>query len=42
MFMPCGEGEDDMGAASLLGWVVDTVKTAKDIEYVIWNVGWRG
>lgn len=40
MFMPY-EDEDDMGNASLLGRVVDTVNTAKDIAHVIWNVGWH-
>jgi hypothetical protein len=27
--------------AGLFGKAVDTVNTAKDIAYVIWNVGWR-
>ncbi len=40
MFMPY-EDEDDMGNAGLLGRVVDTVNTAKDIAHVIWNVGWH-
>ena len=33
--------EDDLGDAGLLGKVVNTVNTAKDIAHVIWNVGWR-
>ena len=40
MFMPY-EDEDDTGNAGLLGRVVDTVNTAKDIAHVIWNVGWH-
>ncbi|KIW03947.1 hypothetical protein, variant [Verruconis gallopava] len=40
MLMPYDEVEDrrDLG---LLGRVVDTVNTARDIAHVIWNVGWR-
>ena len=42
MFMPYDEhDDDDLMAAGLLGKVVDTVNTAKDIAHVIWNVGWR-
>lgn len=40
MFMPY-EDEDEIGNAGLLGKVVDTVNTAKDIAHVIWNVGWH-
>ena len=40
MFMPY-EDEDETGNAGLLGRVVDTVNTAKDIAHVIWNVGWH-
>lgn len=42
MFMPFDE-EDDQGFAStgILGKMVDTVNTARDIAHVIWNVGWR-
>ena len=40
MFMPY-EDEDDIGNVGLLGRVVDTVNTAKDIAHVIWNVGWH-
>lgn len=42
MFMPYDENEDDGPEESgLLGKVVDTVNTARDIAHVIWNVGWR-
>ena len=44
MFMPYedeDEDEDGSGKAGLLGRVVDTVNTAKDIAHVIWNVGWH-
>ncbi|KAJ5212744.1 uncharacterized protein N7498_004390 [Penicillium cinerascens] len=43
MFIPYAEGEGEAEAANngLLGRVVDTVNTARDIAHVIWNVGWR-
>lgn len=41
MFMPYDE-DDDYPRDGLLGKVVDTVNTARDIAHVIWNVGWRG
>jgi len=43
MFMPyrAGEGEPEAASSGLLGRVVDTVNTARDIAHVIWNVGWR-
>lgn len=41
MFMPYEEDEDDAIGAGVLGKVIDTVNTAKDIAHVIWNVGWR-
>lgn len=41
MFMPYEEDEDEVVAAGLLGRLVDTVNTARDITHVIWNVGWR-
>ncbi|PVH67843.1 hypothetical protein DL98DRAFT_662453 [Cadophora sp. DSE1049] len=41
MFMLYEEDEDDVVTEGLFGRVVDTVNTAKDIAYVIWNVGWR-
>ncbi|KHN94170.1 HEX2 protein-like protein [Metarhizium album ARSEF 1941] len=40
MFMPCDEGEVPNGDG-LIGRVIDTVNTARDIAHVIWNVGWR-
>ncbi|KAI9822061.1 MAG: hypothetical protein M1826_000569 [Phylliscum demangeonii] len=41
MFMPYDDDEDGSIPTGLLGKVVDTVNTAKDIAHVIWNVGWR-
>lgn len=45
MFMPYdddeNEDDDDMVSGGILGKVVDTVNTARDIAHVIWNVGWR-
>ncbi|KAJ5162476.1 hypothetical protein N7492_007868 [Penicillium capsulatum] len=41
MFMPYGEEEGDAGNTGLLGRVVDTLNTARDIAHVVWNVGWR-
>ena len=41
MFMPYDEDEDGLMAGGILGRVVDTVNTARDIAHVIWNVGWR-
>lgn len=40
MFMPYDDDETP-GNAGILGRVVDTVNTARDIAHVIWNVGWR-
>ncbi|QUC18236.1 uncharacterized protein UV8b_02477 [Ustilaginoidea virens] len=40
MFMPCEDGEAVPGDG-ILGRVIDTVNTARDIAHVIWNVGWR-
>ncbi|KAH9203304.1 hypothetical protein DL95DRAFT_504868 [Leptodontidium sp. 2 PMI_412] len=37
----CEEGDDDVVATGLIDQVVDAINTAKDIAYVIWNVGWR-
>ena len=34
------EGRDAREPAGLFGKAVDTVNMAKDIAYVIWNVGW--
>ena len=41
MFMPCDD-EDNRSRDGIIGRVVDTVNTARDIAHVIWNVGWRG
>jgi hypothetical protein len=41
MFMPYDEVEDGMISNGIVGRVIDTVNTAKDIAHVIWNVGWR-
>lgn len=42
MFMPFEDGDEDVLAPTgILGKVVDTVNTARDIAHVIWNVGWR-
>lgn len=42
VLMPCEDHEsnDAFQPTGLLGKVVDTVNTAKDIVHVIWNVGW--
>ena len=40
MFMPEDDDPED-NREGILGRVVDTVNTAKDIAHVIWNVGWR-
>ncbi|CRK46211.1 hypothetical protein BN1723_006942 [Verticillium longisporum] len=40
MFMPYEEGESGSNEG-IIGRVVDTVNTARDIAHVIWNVGWR-
>ncbi|CAK7269416.1 protein phosphatase regulator [Sporothrix epigloea] len=42
MFMPYDEGEPVEGEkGGLLGRVIDTVNTARDIVHVIWNIGWN-
>ena len=43
MFMPEDDEEDGSGIASngVLGRLVDTVNTARDIMAVFWNVGWH-
>ena len=41
MFMPYDDDENGMISGGILGKMVDTVNTAKDIAHVIWNVGWR-
>ncbi|KAI0553757.1 hypothetical protein F4679DRAFT_435207 [Xylaria curta] len=40
MFMPYEEGEAQPNDG-IIGRVIDTVNTARDIAHVIWNVGWR-
>lgn len=40
MLMPYVEGEVS-GNDGIIGRVLDTVNTARDIAHVIWNVGWR-
>lgn len=40
MFMPCDEGDASAGDG-IMGRVIETVNTARDIAHVIWNVGWR-
>lgn len=39
MFMPYEEGETT--SEGIVGFVLDTVNTARDIAHVVWNVGWR-
>jgi hypothetical protein len=41
MSMLCKEGDNDVVAAGLFGRVTDGMNTAKDIAYVLWNVGWE-
>ncbi|KAJ5622797.1 hypothetical protein N7490_011402 [Penicillium lividum] len=43
MFVPYEAGGEPEGPVNhtILGRVVDTVNTARDIAHVIWNVGWR-
>jgi hypothetical protein len=41
MFMPYEEGEPAAANGGIVGRVIDTVNTARDIAHVIWNVGWR-
>jgi hypothetical protein len=41
MFMPYEEQDQDVAPPGIIGKVVDTVNTARDIAHVIWNVGWR-
>lgn len=42
MFMPFEDEEENPQAPGIIGRVVDTVNTARDIAHVIWNVGWKG
>jgi hypothetical protein len=39
MFMPYEDPESSN--TSIFGRAIDTVNTARDIAYVIWNVGWQ-
>lgn len=44
MFMPLDEAGDHTSSVpsdGLIGRIIDTVNTARDIAHVIWNVGWR-
>ena len=41
MFMPFEDEDDTSAPPGILGRVVDTVNTARDIAHVIWNVGWK-
>jgi hypothetical protein len=41
MFMPYEEDEDEVVSESLFEKVVDTINAARDIAYVIRNLGWR-
>jgi hypothetical protein len=41
MSMLCEEGDNDVEAAGLFERVTDAMNTAKDIAYVLWNVGWK-
>jgi hypothetical protein len=41
MFMPIEDQAENTSTPGLMGKVVDTVNTARDIAHVIWNVGWR-
>lgn len=41
MFMPFEDDDDNPSPPGIIGRVVDTVNTARDIAHVIWNVGWR-
>jgi hypothetical protein len=40
MFMPVEDG-DARPNQGIVGRVIDTVNTARDIAHVVWNVGWR-
>ena len=41
MFMPVEEGEPVAADDGLIGRIINTVNTARDIAHVILNVGWR-
>jgi hypothetical protein len=40
MFMPFEGDEEEPLPPTLIGRVVDTVNTARDIGHVIWNAAW--
>lgn len=41
MFMPFEDNEEEPQPPGLIGKIVDTVNTARDIAHVVWNAGWR-
>jgi hypothetical protein len=41
MFMPFEDNEEELQPPGLIGKIVDTVNTARDIAHVVWNAGWR-
>lgn len=41
MIAPFEDTDDEPQRGGILGSVVDTVNTARDIAHVIWNVGWK-
>ncbi|KAK4154634.1 hypothetical protein C8A00DRAFT_42632 [Chaetomidium leptoderma] len=41
MFMPLEAGGSGAPDDGLVGRIINTVNTARDIAHVIWNVGWR-
>lgn len=41
MFMPFEDEDENPPPPGIIGRVVDTVNTARDIAHVIWNVGWK-
>jgi hypothetical protein len=41
MIAPFEDADDEPQRGGILGSVVDTVNTARDIAHVIWNVGWK-
>lgn len=41
MFMPFEDNEEEPPPPGLIGKLVDTVHTARDIAHVVWNAGWR-
>jgi hypothetical protein len=41
MLMPYDPEDGSIPPPGIIGRVVDTVNTARDIAHVIWNVGWK-